>query len=77
MLFFAQSYFIIRLAFITSGGGPIHARVPIHAHPQFSQGFIIFHRKDVYHIIDNSERLHLRCRRLSILSSFTASYVKL
>ena len=23
-------------ALIASGGGPIHARVPIHAHPQFS-----------------------------------------
>ena len=42
-----------------SGGGPIHARVPIHAHPQFSLRFIIFHREDVYHIIDNHQMDHL------------------
>ena len=38
---------------LSSGGGPIHAHVPIHAHPQFSQRFVLFHGKDVYHIIDN------------------------
>ena len=44
-----------------SGGGPIHARVPIQAHPQFSWRFIIFHWEDVYHIIDNHlmDHLHL------------------
>ena len=42
-----------------SSGGPIHASVPIHAHPQFSQRFIIFHRKDVYHIIDNYQIDHI------------------
>ena len=36
-----------------SGGGPIHASVPIHAHPQFSLRFVLSHGKDVYHIIDN------------------------
>ena len=39
----------------SSGGGPIHARVPIHAHPQFSRRFVRFHGKDVYHIIDNDQ----------------------
>ena len=38
---------------MNSGGGPIHTHVPVHAHSQFSQRFIIFHRKDVYHIIDD------------------------
>ena len=42
-----------------SGGGPIHARVPIHAHPQFSWRFIIFHRYGVYHIIDNHQIDHI------------------
>ena len=28
-----------------SGGGPIHAHVPIHAHPQFSLRFIVFEGK--------------------------------
>ena len=42
-----------------SGGGPIHARVPIHAHPQFSQRFVPFHGKDVYHIIDNDQFDHI------------------
>ena len=36
-----------------SGDGPIHACVPIHAHPQLSQRFIFFQRKQVYHIIEN------------------------
>ena len=43
----------------SSGGGPIYARVPIQAHPQFSWRFIIFHREDVYHIIDNHQMDHL------------------
>ena len=42
-----------------SGGGPIHARVPIQAHPRFSLRFIIFHGEDVYHIIDNHQMHHL------------------
>ena len=42
-----------------SGGGPIHARVPIQAHPQFSWRFILFHREDVYHIIDNHQIDHI------------------
>ena len=42
-----------------SRGGPIHARVPIHAHPQFSQRFVLFHGKDVYHIIDNDHFDHI------------------
>ena len=41
-----------------SGGGPVHACVPIHAHPQFSQRFMIFHRKAVYHNIDNYQIDH-------------------
>ena len=36
-----------------SGGGPIHA------HPQFSQRFELFHGKDVYHIIDNYQIDHV------------------
>ena len=36
-----------------SGGGPIHA------HPQFSSRFVIFHRKDVNHIIDNYQIDHI------------------
>ena len=44
---------------LPSGGGPIHARVPIHAHPQFSQRFILFHGKDVYPIIDNDQFDHI------------------
>ena len=43
---------------VFSGGGPVHARVPIHAHPQFSQRFMIFHRKAVYHNIDNNQIDH-------------------
>ena len=42
-----------------SGGGPIHARVPIHAHPQFSQRFVLFHGKNVYRIIDNDQFDHI------------------
>ena len=41
-----------------SGGGPVHARVPIHTHPQFFQRFVIFHRKAVYHDIDNYQIDH-------------------
>ena len=41
-----------------SGGGPIHAHVPIHAHPQFSQRFELFHGK-VYHIIGNYQIDHI------------------
>ena len=43
----------------SSGGGPIHARVPIHAHPQFSFRFINFHRKDVDQNIDNYQIDHI------------------
>ena len=43
---------------VCSGGGPVHARVPIHAHPQFSSKFMIFHSEDVYHIIDNHQIDH-------------------
>ena len=43
----------------SSGGGPIQAHAPIHAHPQFSQRFVIFHGKDVYHIIDNYQIDHI------------------
>ena len=43
----------------SSGGGPIHARVPIHAHPQFSQRFVLFHGKNVYQIIDNDQFDHI------------------
>ena len=39
---------------LSSSGGE-----PVHAHPQFSQRFIIFHRKDVYHIIDNYQIDHI------------------
>ena len=42
-----------------SGGGPIHARVPIHAHPQFSQRLVLLHGKNVYHIIDNYQIDHI------------------
>ena len=52
-----------------SGGGPIHVHVSIHAHPQFSQRFVLFHAKYVYHIIDNYQIYHiyignLVCNRL-------------
>ena len=43
----------------SSGGGPIHARVAIHAHPQFSQRFVLLHGKNVYHIIDNYQIDHI------------------
>ena len=43
---------------MTSGGGPVHACVPIHAHPQFPQRFVIFHRIAVYHDIDNYQIDH-------------------
>ena len=42
-----------------SGGGPIHARVPIHTHPQFSQRFVLLHGKNVYHIIGNYQIDHI------------------
>ena len=45
--------------FLVVPGGPIHARVPIHAHPQFSQRFVLFHGKNVYHIIDNDQFDHI------------------
>ena len=44
---------------MVSGGGPIHTRVPIHAHPQFSQRFVFLHGKNVYHIIDNYQIDHI------------------
>ena len=43
----------------SSGGGAIHAHVPIHAHPQFSQRYVLFHGNDVYHIIDNYQIDHI------------------
>ena len=36
-----------------NGGGPIHA------HPQFSQRFVLFHGKDIYHIIGNYQIDHI------------------
>ena len=27
---------VLDFSVLVSGGGPVHARVPIHAHPQFS-----------------------------------------
>ena len=43
---------------VLTGFQPVHARLPIHADPQFSQGFMIFHRKAVYHNIDNYQIDH-------------------
>ena len=42
-----------------SGGGSIHARVPIHAHPQFSLRFIVFDGKYICHVIDNDKIDHI------------------
>ena len=53
----------------SSGGGPVHAQVPIHAHPQFSWRFMIFHREDVYHIIDNHQIDHI-----VVVNQFTPGY---
>ena len=56
-----SAFIYISLPFnvLYSGCGPIHARVPIQAHPQFPWRFIIFHREGVYHIIDNHQMDHL------------------
>ena len=54
----------------SSGGGPIHARVPIHAHPQFSQRFVLFDGKDVYHIIDNYQIDNIHCVIVLVLDKF-------
>ena len=58
---------------IFSGGGPIHACVPVHAHPQFSERFTIFHRKYVYHIILPCD-LHAYCTRTLLLTRTRKSH---